>query len=124
MWSNSLSDLKKRSGKTTKQIAEESGVPLGTLNKLFAGQTKDPKLETIRAVVKTLGFTLDDLEETKKASAPSEDDTEAKLDPYSFYEALIQMGFVEAGEDLTDADLRFLLAVGEAIRAWFADCKQ
>ena len=124
MWSDSLSDLKKRSGKTTKQIAEESGVPLGTLNKLFAGQTKDPKLETIRAVVKTLGFTLDDLEETKKASAPSEDDTEAKVDPYSLYEALIQMGFVEAGEDLTDADLRFLLAVGEAIRAWFAERKQ
>lgn len=31
MWIEALSDLKKASGKTTKQIAELSGVPIGTL---------------------------------------------------------------------------------------------
>lgn len=62
MWFDRLIELKKSSGKTVKQISEESGVPLGTLNKLFAGQTKDPKLDTIRAVIHALGYTLDDLD--------------------------------------------------------------
>ena len=124
MWIDNLSELKKRSGKTLKQISEESGVPLGTLNKLFAGQTKDPKLETIWAVVKSLGFTLDDLDETKKAPTPSNDDAEAKVDPGKLYEALIQLGFLKDGEDLSDSDLRFLLSVGEILRAWFAEHKQ
>lgn len=71
MWIEKLTELKKRSGKTTKQISEESGVPIGTLNKLFAGQTQDPKLETVRSVVHSLGCTLDDvLTEEQKAPAP------------------------------------------------------
>lgn len=51
---------------TLSQIAEKSGVPLGTLNELFAGQTTDPKLETIRAVVYALGGTLDSIDEAKQ----------------------------------------------------------
>lgn len=51
---------------TLSQIAEKSGVPLGTLNKLFAGQTTDPKLETIRAAVYALGGTLDSIDEAKQ----------------------------------------------------------
>lgn len=74
MWIDALVSLKKRSGKTLKQISDESGVPLGTLNKLFAGQTENPKLETIRSVVHTLGFTLDDLEEKENTPTPSTDD--------------------------------------------------
>lgn len=60
MWLDRLAAMKKSSGRTIKQISEESEVPVGTLNKLFAGQTKDPKLETVRAVVHSLGYTLDD----------------------------------------------------------------
>ena len=65
MWLDILVRMKKESGKTIKQISEESRVPLGTLNKLFSGQTKDPKVETLRAVVYSLGYTLDDLEQKK-----------------------------------------------------------
>ena len=56
MWLEKLICLKKNSGKTTKQISEISGVPIGTLNKLFAGQTE------VQAVVHALGYTLDDLD--------------------------------------------------------------
>lgn len=70
MWIDKLAELKKHSGKTTKQISEESGVPIGTLNKLFAGQTQDPKLETIRSVVHALGYTLDDILVESKTPAP------------------------------------------------------
>ena len=120
MWIDALVSLKKKSGKTLKQIADESGVPLGTLNKLFAGQTKDPKLETIRAVVYALGFTLDDLEEKENASAPSKDDEET-LSVDEVVEAFVRAGIVPCGKDLSDADLRFLEVMITAIREWFAE---
>lgn len=120
MWIDTLVALKKKSGKTLKQISAESGVPLGTLNKLFAGQTKDPKLETIRAVVYALGFTLDDLDETRNAPAQSEDDTEA-LNTNEVVEAFVQAGIVAPGKDLSDDDLRFLEAMIAAVQQWFAE---
>lgn len=61
MWFDNLTSMKKASDKTIEQVSKESGVPLGTLNKLFAGQTKDPKLSTIYPVVQALGFSLDEL---------------------------------------------------------------
>ena len=61
MWLDNLNRLKKTSGLTLEQIAAASGVPKGTLNKLFSGQTKDPQLSTISAVVHSLGYTLDDI---------------------------------------------------------------
>lgn len=119
MWIDALVSLKKKSGKTLKQIADESGVPLGTLNKLFAGQTKDPKLETIRSVVYALGFTLDDLEEKENATEPSKDDTEA-LSVDEVVAAFVQAGIVPKGQDLSDCDIRFLETMIFALRQWFA----
>ena len=74
MWLENLNAIKKASGKTLKQISSDSGVPLGTLNKLFAGQTKDPKLDTVCAVVHALGYTLNDIDPGAKES-PSTDET-------------------------------------------------
>lgn len=61
MWLENLNKMKKISKKTLDQISIESNIAKGTLNKLFAGQTKDPQLSTIKAVVHALGYTLDDL---------------------------------------------------------------
>ncbi len=65
MWLQNLIKMKRLSKKTLDQISTESGIPKGTLNKLFSGNTKDPQLSTIRAVVHTLGYTLDDLNNDK-----------------------------------------------------------
>lgn len=76
MWLENLNRLKKNSGMTIEQIAAASGVPKGTLNKLFAGQTKDPQLSTVSAVVHCMGHTLDDLSDDtvsgKTALTPSQ----------------------------------------------------
>ena len=79
-WYVRLCELKKQSKKTSDEIALESGIPKWPLNKLFSGQTKDPQLSTINAVVHCVGHTLDDLDETIKKSpelteANSGDDT-------------------------------------------------
>lgn len=88
MWLDALNGMKKESGLTLRQVSDKSGVPIGTVNKLFAGQTLDPKLETVRAIVHCFGHTLDDLLDDTPAqqkSAPSLSD-EAR-DILSKYEA-------------------------------------
>lgn len=68
---------------TTEELSEKSGVPIGTLNKILAGQTTDPKFETLKALCKALEIKLSDLDdyepETIAAHHDGEDWTEDEL---------------------------------------------
>ncbi len=44
------------------EISIKSGIPKGTLSKITAGITKAPPLETMRKLVYSMGYTLDDLD--------------------------------------------------------------
>lgn len=61
-----IAEYKKKLGMTTEELSEKSGVPLGTLNKILSGATKDPKLETLKAIAHVLGLSLDDFDDKKK----------------------------------------------------------
>lgn len=63
MWLDKLRSMKEGSGMTTKEISKASGIPEPTLEKLFAGATKDPKLPTMQKLVHFFGYTLDDLDD-------------------------------------------------------------
>lgn len=58
-----IAEYKKKMGMTTAELTEKSGVPFGTLNKILSGATKDPKLETLKAIARVLGLTLDDFDD-------------------------------------------------------------
>ena len=73
MWLDKLRNMKSASGLTTKEISVRSGIPEPTLEKIFAGKTKDPKLETIRQLVYSIGFTLDDLDDQPIKKIPRHD---------------------------------------------------
>lgn len=51
-WLDRLSEIKKEQKKTYKDIAAACGIPLTTVEKLFSGRTKDPKLSMISAIAK------------------------------------------------------------------------
>lgn len=68
MWLDNLRTMKDHSGMTTKEISKQSGIPEPTLEKLFAGATKDPKLPTMQKLVHFLGYTLDDLDDISPSS--------------------------------------------------------
>ena len=70
-----IAEYKKRLGITTEELSNRSGVPLGTLNKILSGATKDPKLETLKAIARVLGLSLDDFDDFKmKDTVPSYND--------------------------------------------------
>lgn len=71
-----IAEYKKKLGITTEELSKRSGIPLGTLNKILSGATKDPKLETLKAIARVLGLSLDDFDdlEIEKPHEPTYDD--------------------------------------------------
>ena len=65
-----IAEYKKKLGLTTEELSEKSGVPLGTLNKILSGATKDPKLETLKSIAHVLGLSLDDFDDREKKVVP------------------------------------------------------
>lgn len=79
MWLDNLKKMKKLSGKTSQQISAETNIPKSTIDKLFSGQTKEPYLNSTKAIVHCLGYTLDDLVEAKDNSLIELTDEEQQL---------------------------------------------
>lgn len=69
--SKKLQELKALSGLTIKEIAQKSKVPMPTVEKILGGQTKNPSVNAVQEILHAMGFTLDDLTETKRASTLS-----------------------------------------------------
>lgn len=93
-WIDNLRSMKVESGLSTREIANISDLPEPTLEKLFAGQTKNPGINTMQKLVHALGHTLDDLgnsRNTPNKKAPS-DLSEEALKLAKDYTALDQPG--------------------------------
>ena len=73
-WLNNLRKLKEESGLSMREISAQSGMSEPTLEKIFAGKSKDPKLTTLLLLCEFFGCTLDYLaygEEIEKAPTVS-----------------------------------------------------
>ena len=54
-----LKELKEKSKLTTKQISDLSGIPESTISRILSGQTDNPTFDTVCALVKAMGGSLD-----------------------------------------------------------------
>ena len=50
---------------TAQQIADKSGVPVATVNRVLQGLTENPGFDTVYKLVKAMGGSLNDLDEDK-----------------------------------------------------------
>ena len=55
-----VSLYRKEAGLTIDELASKSGIPKGTINKIIAGTTKSPTLETVQSLAAALGKTIND----------------------------------------------------------------
>ena len=94
MWLDNLKDLKKKSGMTSKQIADATKIPESTIKRIFAGETSDPYVSTIHRIVIVLGGSLDHILA----------DTNAVLAQESLVEVKGTVGVAEAQRDLVVAE--------------------
>lgn len=58
-----ISLYRKQAGLTIDELAERSGVPKGTLNKITGGITKAPTLPNMKAIARALNKTLADFDD-------------------------------------------------------------
>ena len=77
-----LNKLKEEKGLTAKELAEASGVPLPTVNRILSGQTPDPCYSTVCKLLDVLGATDDD----KKQVFSENTDTEHYKAMIALYE--------------------------------------
>ena len=61
MLSTRLKELKDQRKLTNQQLSELSGVPVGTINRIMAGQTDNPSFQTVCDMVMAMGGSLDEL---------------------------------------------------------------
>lgn len=61
--------FKKQRGYTYEQIAELSGVPLGTVQKIFSGETQSPRYATLQALERVFGDMKQEASGVREASA-------------------------------------------------------
>ena len=94
MWLDNLKELKKKSGMTSKQIADATKIPESTIKRILAGETGDPYVSTIHRIVVVLGGSLDHILA----------DTNAVLAQESLVEVKETVGVAEAERDLVIAE--------------------
>ena len=61
-----INEKKKLLGLTNQMIADKTGITLSTMDKITSGINQNPKLETLQAIAKVIGCTLDDFADDKK----------------------------------------------------------
>ena len=94
-----LKELKKESGMTYEEIAEESKTPLSTVKHIFSGKC-EPLASTLYRIVKALGGSLDDILA----------DTNIVLSPKTLIEVQENAEAVEAEKEVVNAKNEMLEA--------------
>ena len=61
MWLENLKELKKKTGMSSKQIAEKTRLPERTVSRIFSGETDHPYADTLDLIVKALVYDLGDI---------------------------------------------------------------
>lgn len=74
-----ISMYRREAGLSIDELAKKSGVPVSTVKKISAGITKDPQVETLRAIAHALGKTLDDFKDDDTSDVMSYDEAQDKL---------------------------------------------
>ena len=82
MWLENLKELKKAKGMTSKQIADATKIPESTIKRIFAGDTDNPYVDTIRRIAIALDSSLDEIFAESKVIVATETvkESNAELD--------------------------------------------
>ena len=105
MWLENLKELKKKTGMSSKQIAERTRLPERTVNRIFAGESEHPYADTLDLIVKALGYDLGDIFA----------DTGVIVATTELVEIKESVDVVEAERDLTLAENEMLKAKNAAL---------
>lgn len=78
MWLDNLKELKKKSGMSTKQIADKTKLPERTVSRILSGETDHPRVDTVYMIAVAIGCTLNDIFADTNVVVATESLVEAK----------------------------------------------
>lgn len=117
-----LQEIMDEKGINIPTVARLCNLSDGTVRSILVRKQKNVALEVAFKLSKGLNVSLERLnglpEKTKKSTGTAEPGP-GKVDAAKVESLLVELGFVRPGQDLSDADLQFLLSVGEIVRIWF-----
>lgn len=87
MISNQLKLLKERRKLTNQQLSDLSGVPIGTINRIMAGQTDNPSFQTVCDIVMAMDGSLDELVGIKEETLQEKKATNKEI--IQLYESML-----------------------------------
>lgn len=61
MIADALKQMRSRSGMTLEEVSKKSGVPMSTISRISSGETKEPSISTVIALVQAMGGSMDEL---------------------------------------------------------------
>ena len=61
MWLDNIKELKKKTGLSTKQLADKTNLPERTVARVFSGETDNPYITTLIPIVNALGGSLNEI---------------------------------------------------------------
>ena len=61
MWLENLKELKKRTGMSIKQIGDKANLPEKTVNRILAGDTDHPRIDTLVLIVEAMGGKMNEI---------------------------------------------------------------
>ena len=109
-----ISLYRKQAGMTIDELAERSGVPKGTINKIIGGVTKAPTLPNMKSIARALGKTLADFDDLPIGETKKSPDADESAPRDSKESEIIQL--LEAAQ-LDDSQKDFLIALLETVTA-------
>lgn len=77
-WLDKLREIKSNTNETYKSLAQKTGIPQTTIEKLFSGRTNDPKMNTMNKILACMGHSLGELLE-HNSETPIVTDEELKM---------------------------------------------
>lgn len=118
---NKIKRIMKEKNIGNKTLAEMSGLPLGTLNKIIYGDTKSPTLDNMQAIARALGCTLDDFVENQDHNNGQPEgyylDPETAALAQAAYEDPELRILMDAKRDLSADDLNVVIDMIKALKA-------
>ena len=61
MWLDNLKELKKKTGMSIKQIGDKAHLPEKTVNRILAGETDHPRIDTLVLIVEAMGGKMNEI---------------------------------------------------------------
>lgn len=111
-----LNELKNSKNFTAKNIAEKSGIPKSTIEKIFGGFNKNPTIDSLQKIAKVLDCGIDDfIEFDQEPSSPFYTDRIIEKLSYSLYEKPELKLLIQKAQYLSVDDINLLINLADRL---------